>query len=144
MLVTGSAKSLLDGGEIRIFDGGPPSSARRAENGNLLVTIQSGEIDLLLDFDAVLAGSTDNPVMQKDLLQIWSGIPIATGAALYYRYVKPADIGNSDPTQIRVQGLIGTSGADLNMTNVNIVTGQRRTLQTFSISLLSASGFFGL
>lgn len=67
---------------------------------------------------------------------IWSGVNLATGVASYFRFVLPGDTGILSTTDIRVQGAIATSGAELNMTgSTSLVIGATTTIDTGSITL---------
>jgi hypothetical protein len=134
LLLTGSFKALMDGGKVRIFTGAAPASPNDAESGTLLVTIQSDDVgDNLCDFDAVLPAAGQ---IEKESTQVWSANAVATGTAGYFRYVaNPADAGGSSTTEERLQGNVGTSGSDLNMSSVNIVSGAPQTIDTFKVTI---------
>lgn len=131
LLDTTSLKGSLDAGEIRIFTGGPPTSANDAESGDLLVIIKSDAGDSLLDFAAAVLTAG---VITKDLTQIWSGIASQSGTAGYYRFTKAADGGGSSTTIVRFQGNVSTSGAALNMSSVEIVVAATQTIDTYIIT----------
>jgi len=80
-------------------------------------------------------------VLDKDANQIWSGVNGASGTAGWYRwYGSTADAGGLDSAgvEIREDGSIATSGADLNMagstsltaTATTAITGWQRTENT--------------
>jgi hypothetical protein len=137
MLITGSFKVVMDGGEVRIFTGSAPASPNDAETGTKLVTIQSDAGDNLMDFDASLSAAGQ---IQKDTTQVWSSNASATGTAGYFRYTFPigTDAGGSSTTLKRLQGDVGTSGSDLNMSSVSIVNGAPQTIDTFKITIPEA------
>lgn len=69
--------------------------------------------------------------------EVWSGTNLDTGTAGYFRMVTSGDLGTNNATDIRIQGSCNTSGAELNMSNVSLVTGATTTIDTFSITLPS-------
>jgi len=84
-----------------------------------------------LRFGAAAAGT-----MVKDSTQTWSGVGAATGTAGWFRFEGPvADSGalDSSETQIRLDGNVGTSGANLNMTGTTtLASGATHTISEFS------------
>ncbi len=132
ILDTNHLQQLLDDGEIRIFSGAGPSSADDTETGSLLVTIN------------LLTGNANNcqfkltasaGVIQKQIVT-WDGEAVATDTAGYFRYcASTADAGGSSTTEIRLQGAVATSGAELNMSSVTITTSATTTIDTFDITM---------
>lgn len=80
--------------------------------------------------------STDGTIV-KDTTQVWSGAAVATATAGWFRLMGAvADAGASDASNkvlFRLDGNVGTSGANLNMTSTSIVTAAVQTLTTFSV-----------
>jgi len=85
-----------------------------------------------LDFE--LASDVASGIIEKLSSQTWSGVAGATGTAGYFRLVQYADTAALSTSQIRLQGTVNTSNADLNMSKVNVVTGETHTITTFSIT----------
>ena len=65
---------------------------------------------------------------------VWSGVGLANGVAGYFRLVTSQDGGLLSTTDIRIQGTISTSGADLNMSSLNIALGATQTLDRFQLT----------
>jgi len=65
----------------------------------------------------------------------WSGEVATTGVAGYFRIVQDDDDGTSSTSQIRLQGSVSTSGAELNLSNTSLTDGTTLTIDTFSVSL---------
>jgi hypothetical protein len=65
----------------------------------------------------------------------WSGEVVTTGVAGYFRIVQNDDDGTSSTAQIRLQGSVSTSGAELNLSNTSLTDGTTLTIDTFSVSL---------
>lgn len=65
---------------------------------------------------------------------VWSGEIQATGTAGYFRLVRTMDDDDDSATAIRLQGSISTSGAELNLSNLNLVDGATLTIDTFQLT----------
>jgi len=65
---------------------------------------------------------------------VWSGVGLANGTAGYFRLITTLDTGAQSQEEVRIQGNVATSGAELNLSNLNIVTGATQTLDTFSLT----------
>ena len=129
MLDTSPFKTLLDASRLKIYSGSPAADADAAE-GSVLVSIGSAHADTHCHFLAsAVAG-----VLSKDA-NVWSGVASATGTATYFRLVVNTDTGVLSTTEIRLQGTIGTSGADLNMSSVAIVSAATQTVDTFDLTM---------
>ena len=85
-----------------------------------------------LQFDAPVDG-----VISKPAAEVWSGVNAAAGTATHYRIVKSDDDGAEDTTKTRprAQGSISTSGAELNLSSVNLAAGATTTIDSFSLTL---------
>lgn len=133
LLVTGSFKSMFDLGFIKIYSGTPPTLADDAPTGTLLCTISvtGGGTGLTMG-SAAVSGVLSKPAT------VWSGPIVATNTATYYRLITSTDGGASSPSDARVQGTVGTVGADLNLSTVALVTNASTSAQTidyFDIAL---------
>jgi hypothetical protein len=133
MLDTSPFKTLLDASRVKIYSGSAPASADDAE-GSVLVSIGSDNADTHCHFLA----SAVSGVLSKNT-DVWSGVAGATGSASYFRLVVGAtDDGLLSTTQIRLQGTVGTSGADINMSSVSIVSGATQTIDTWDLTMPDA------
>lgn len=69
--------------------------------------------------------------------QTWSGAAVATGTAGWFR-LKGAvsDAGGADGSEVyhRLDGSVGTSGANLNLSSTSIVTSAVQTISTFTLT----------
>lgn len=134
MLSGGSAKAGLDGGHINIYGGvAAPASGDAAVPGGatLLCKITLNSTATGINFDTAAAAG----VLAKAPAEIWSGVNAAGGSALWYRHVEAADDGSESTTAKRIQGSIGTSGADLNLSNTTLTMGATQTIDNYSIAL---------
>jgi len=66
---------------------------------------------------------------------VWSGVALATGTAGYSRLTTSSDGLGASTTDIRLQGNISTSGAELNMSSINLVIGATQTIDTFQLMM---------
>ena len=132
VLATGSLRSALDGGTIRIFAGTPPVDADAPEGGTLLcvISLNGTATGLTFETDAV-AGA-----LSKTASEVWSGINVATGIATHYRFVAPGDSGGSSVTQARLQGSVGMVRADLVLTNTSLAAGAPQTIDYYTATVL--------
>lgn len=134
---TGIKEAMADG-VLRIYSGAQPVSADNAVSGTLLleVTVDGGAFSHGsatngLEFDAPAAG-----VLSKAAAETWRGNGLADGVAGWFRFcANPVDSGGSSTTLARIDGSVGRSAADLNLSNVNIAVGVPNTIDVFSISM---------
>lgn len=131
MLAGSAFKTLLADGFVKFYTGTPPATADAAVTGTLLCIVSDNSTGTGLDLEtAAVSGS-----ITKATAQAWSGVNLATGTASYFRYVENTDDGSSSTTKIRLQGTCGTSGADCNMTSVNLSSGATQTVDAASFTL---------
>ncbi len=127
--------TLLDAGEIRIFSGSGPSTANDTETGTLLVTINTVTGS---GFDLKFLDTAASGVLSKSI-NTWDGVAVATGTAGYFRYcASTSDAGGTSTTEIRIQGAVATSGAELNMSSTSITSAATTTIDTFDITMPAA------
>lgn len=131
LLVTGSFKSAVDGGVIRVYNGAVPATADAALSGNtLLVTISNNSAGTGITMDAASASG----VLGKNPAEVWSGDPVANGTATFYRYSPLVDDGTLSTTIKRVQGTAGSAGFDLNFSNTTVAVGTPKRIDTYDIA----------
>jgi hypothetical protein len=65
---------------------------------------------------------------------VWSGVALQNGTAGYFRLVTNLDDALLSTTQLRIQGNVSTSGAELNLTNINFAAGATQTIDTFQLT----------
>lgn len=131
MLVTGSLRAALATGFINIYSGSEPASADAATTGTLLCTISLNNTGTGFSLDSA---ATDG-IVAKVVSDVLSGTNVATGTAGYYRHVGASDTGGSSTTEPRVQGRVSTSGAEMNLSSVALVSGALQTVDEYSINL---------
>ena len=133
--VNGGVKGALTLGFIYIFTGAQPTNADTGAPGVLL-----GKVTLNGDgVTGINLGNSANGVIEKAAAEAWRFVGLADGAAGWWRYSEPSDspTANSN-TSKRIDGSIGTAGADANIANTNIVTGAVSTVDQFSITMPGA------
>jgi hypothetical protein len=132
MLDTGSFKTAMDDGFLNIYDGAVPASVEDSlASSNLLcqLTVSSGATRVTWEAVAI------NGIISKNSGEVWSGVNGNAGTATYFRFVQLADIGDVDPTALRVQGLVGLVGAELNLSSVALSIGATQTVNHFNVAL---------
>jgi hypothetical protein len=139
-LSTGARNAILGGstsfkeafadGFIKIYSGTPPAAADDAIAGTLLCTISDNAGAGGLDLGAASGGT-----IPKDSGQVWKGVNAASGTATYFRWVVAGDDGTLSTTQVRLQGTVGTVGADLNLSSVNLTSGADQTIDSGNVTL---------
>jgi hypothetical protein len=132
VLDTGSIKSRLALGTLKIYSGAEPTTADAAVTGTLLctITVNGGATGL-----SMAASATDGVLTKA--AEVWSGAIVATGVAGYYRFVSATDTGISSATEERIQGSVGLAGADLNLSNTSLVTNASLSAQTIDYYVIS-------
>lgn len=128
MLGTGSMKTALDGGFIRLYNGVPPATADAAIVGTLLCTISVAGAGLVFAAPA-------NGVMAKVTAAVWSGAVGVTGTPTYYRHVANADDGTLSTVAPRIQGEVGTVGKELNMTDTTFTAADIKFIDFYTVAL---------
>jgi len=131
LMVEGSFKSLMDSSFLKIYAGAEPASAD-APPGVLLCTMTNNSDGTT---PLTFAPSANDGVLQKNAAESWAGAITATGTASHYRLELAADDQLQSDTHKRVQGTIGTAGADMNLTSVALVLGGSQNIDYYSIVL---------
>jgi hypothetical protein len=125
----------LQNGTLRIYSGTQPGSADAQATGTLLLqaTVGSGAFvhgQATNGLDFQLTGTT----LEKASAEVWSGTGLATGTAGWFRFCgNPTDAGEASTTLPRIDGRVSTSGAELNLSNVQITQGASTTVDSFSL-----------
>lgn len=132
MLATGSLKSQLDGGFIKIYAGTLPSDADSSIGAAvLLCTItKNGDGTTGLSMASVAALGAISKANE-----VWQGVNALSGTATFWRFVKTGDTGAASTTEVRLQGNAATSGSELVMTSVSLAGGATQTIDYFSVAL---------
>lgn len=125
-------------GVIHIYSGPQPVSADAPVTGTLLgvVTGGAGAFAFGSPTNGLEFGAADAGAVQKSADQEWKFKGIANGTAGWFRLMGNASdaLGNSAVLP-RLDGSVGTSGADLNLSNIAVTTGTPATIDVFSFGI---------
>lgn len=130
LLDTGSMRSTMAAGNIKIYTGTEPANADAAATGTLLCTVTINSSGTGINFDTVAAAG----VLAKTPSEIWSGVNAASGVAAYFRHVAAGDTAAISSTQPRLQGNVGVVGADLNLTSVTLTAAATQVIDFYTIA----------
>jgi len=134
LLDTNPLKTIMAAGFIKMYKGAVPSSADDAVNAaDLLCTIYSDGAAAGINFAAAAVGGS----LAKSAVETWSGTVTGAGTntTTFYRHVAVGDDGTSSTTQPRLQGTIGTAGADMNLSSTSLVNSAVQTIDYYSVTL---------
>lgn len=111
---------------------------------SMTIALKAGSTGTVVITDAIYAadaagdllnfGPPSSGAMPKTT-DVWSGVIAVSGVAGYFRLVQADDDGTLSTTQVRVQGAISTSGAELNLSNTSLVAATTLTIDSYSVSL---------
>lgn len=141
-LRTALAQALATGfanGVIEIRSGSQPANADAATTGTLLglVTLNSGAFSAGTSTNGLTWGAAAAGVASKT--GVWSFNGIADGVAGWFRFrANAVDAGGVSTTLLRFDGAIATSGAEMSLSNINIVTSAPNTIDTFTVTMPAA------
>lgn len=108
---------------IKIFTGSPPANCGTADTGTLLVTFAG---------NASQFGTSSGGVLTVSAIS--NATAGAAGTAGYFRIYPNA----ATTTNAVMQGLCGTSGSDMNLTNTNIANGQTCSFTSMTVTAFGA------
>jgi len=146
LMATGSFKSLFEnsgaganaGFLIDVYTGTQPAAADDAASGTLLVTISAGGAGTGCTFEAS-AGSPNAGELEKNGSESWSGTAGNSGTAGWFRLRRKADAGTASSTsEMRMDGAISTSGAQMNLGNLTVTAGAPFVLSAAAFTLPKA------
>lgn len=132
MLTTGSLKSRLDLGFIKIYAGTPPSAADDTLGAAVLLCT------ITKNGDGVTGLTMATPAVGGSLskaTETWSGTNVASGTATFWRFIKTGDTGGTSTTEERLQGNCAISGSELVMTSVTLANGAPQNIDYFALGL---------
>lgn len=123
---------------FEIYSGPQPADADQIETGAKLVriTVSGGAVvpgvaTNGLNFDAPVAG-----VLSKAAGETWSGTILATGVAGWFRLYTNLYETGAGATKVRLDGSVGTSNAQLNVSSLSMVLNASFTIDQFSLTCL--------
>lgn len=144
-LSTGMVASMLNGGAgngvkaglalgfIDIYQGSQPADADTGSAGSLklgTVTV-NGDGSTGVTFDA-----TTTTTISKAAAETWKFTGLAAGVAGWFRFYQAGGSPTAtSTTEKRIDGSIGTSGADMNITNTTIALSATTTVDACTLTL---------
>ena len=120
-------------GVIEIRTGPQPSTADAAATGTLLgtITLNGGAFTPGTSTNGLTFGSPSGGTVSKS--GVWSMAGVAVGTAGWARFKANAvDDGTLSTTAVRLDGNVGISGADFNLSNISITVGAPVTVDVFT------------
>lgn len=129
----GGLKAAMAGGFVAILAGSQPTDPDNGTGGQTLLGTVTNLDDGVtgIQFDSAVAG-----VSSKAAAQTWRFHGLANGVAGWFRIYQVGDTyTGSSSTFARLDGSLGTSGADINITNTTIVTAAVTTIDAFTVTL---------
>lgn len=116
--------TIFDSGILEIRDGTRPANADTAATGTVLVSIT-----LPADsFNAASGGTITKAGTWQD------ASADATGTATWFRLKQSTDVPGTNTTEERLDGDVGTSGSDLNLSTTTINITDQVTITQFDLS----------
>lgn len=118
--------ALANAGKLRVYSGTQPTDANTAIGAQVLL----GEFTMnATAFGAsVASGTAPNRNAVATANAIADITALATNTAAWFRLVK------SDGTTVLFDGTVGTSGCDLNLTDITITTGETMSVTSFTVT----------
>ena len=132
MLITGSFKSGLDGGLLKIYAGAMPATADADSSGlTVLCTISLDATGTGITFGSTVTAG----ILTKNTSEIWRGQIAASGTATFFRFMAIGDTGSLSTTNKRVQGTVNVVGADINFSSVNFIAPNYKVIDSLNVTL---------
>jgi len=134
--VGGGLKGAFTSGYMAIFAGTQPSDADTGAGSatQLGKVTKNDDGTTVITFDAAVLG-----VSSKAVAETWRFHGLAAGTAGWFRMYVSGDTITADSTSAaRFDGSIGTAGADLNISNTNIIFSAVTTVDSFTVTLPKA------
>ena len=105
----------LGGGSLVIYSGTPPAGPNEALSANTVLAT--------FTFAAAASWAAPSGGVETLDIPVLTVTAAATGTATFFRL-----LGSADTTTGRVQGTVGTSGADFNLSSTAITSGDNVTI----------------
>lgn len=133
VLVLGSLRTAFAGGFLDIYSGPEHATADAAINADT----QKHLVRIFSDGNSTginLAATAADGFVEK-AAEAWTGTVLEDGKATFFRLVSAADAGELSITLPRLQGSIARAGGDLNLSDVDLVSGDPQAVNYFTIAL---------
>lgn len=111
---------------------------------SLLIALTAGKTGSVTITDALYAADSNGDTLNfgpasegeiEKTSDTWSGVVATSGVMGYFRIVQVDDDGTESTTQLRAQGAISTSGAEMNADNLSITAGKTHVVSDYSFTL---------
>lgn len=142
LMGTGSLRSVINGGFLKLFSGPVPATADAATvGGNTLIATftESDDGTTGLTFES----SVSSGVLTKTVAEAWESTAAATGVVTFYRWVEGADAGTgvAGGSDHRVQGTVGSDNLfyDLVMANTSVSATDTLSFDSFQLRQTQAA-----
>ncbi len=137
-VIGSSLRDIFKDGWIGIYSGNQPANADAAKTGTLLaaITVAGGTLTPGSPANGLEFGLASAGIIQKDS-STWQGTGLVEDYAGWYRfYANATDAGALDSSYLypRIDGAIGTSGAQLIASSTLIEVGATITIDTYKIT----------
>lgn len=141
ILESGSVKTTLENGQIRIFSGSQPSSADDGEQGTHLctITVDGAEMSSGDSANGLNLGSAEDGKINKSSDETWKGENLEDGTAGWFRWY-PNDYSDhqgedSDGSKIRIDGRCGSSVGEMRLSNTSLTKGADTTIDSVELTM---------
>lgn len=128
----------LANGVMEIYSGPQPLAADNAPSGTLLgvVTLNGGAFNAGAPTNGLNFDPASNGTAAKPAADSWKFTGLAAGTAGWFRFKgNAADAGAQSTTLARLDGSIGVTGADLNLSNINVAVGAPNSIDVFQFTM---------
>ena len=129
---TSTIKEMLNGGVLDLFTGSQPASSDYIETGTKLVRISTSAGTHATA--GLLFGTSSSTGTLPKSASDWKGTVSVGGIAGWFRFYGTGGTTGTSGTARRVDGAIGVSGADLNLTHTSLDKDSTLTVNTFSLT----------
>lgn len=121
-----AGNALANAGKLRVYSGAQPTDANTALGAQTML----GEFTMnATAFGAsVASGTAPTRSAVATANAISNIVAAATGTAAFFRLLK------SDGTTVLFDGTVGTSGCDLNLTDITLTIGETMSVSSFTVS----------
>lgn len=137
LLDTGSFKATMADGVIHIYSGSQPSDADSAETGTqlIIITESGGAFTSGVATNGLEFGTATSGVIPKAAAETWQGDALATGVCGWFRFYANTVVTGASTTGVRFDGLVATSGGQLNISATQVTSGATTTVDSFSVTM---------